>query len=82
MACLSCKEFIEFLDDYAGGGQDARVREAFERHIADCPPCADYLRDYLKTIGLVKSCCDARAAKEKAPEGLIRAILAARKEQA
>jgi anti-sigma factor RsiW len=82
MSCLSCKEFIEFLDDYASGAQDDAVRSEFERHIKDCPPCADYLREYQQTIGLVKSCCDAKNAKERAPEGLIRAILAARKKQA
>jgi anti-sigma factor RsiW len=81
MSCLRCKEFIEFLDDYTAGTQDPAVRAEFERHIADCPPCADYLREYRQTIGLVKSCCDAKNAKAMAPEGLIRAILAARRKQ-
>jgi anti-sigma factor RsiW len=81
MACLTCKEFIEFLDDYAAGAQEEAVRAEFERHMADCPACAEYLREYLETIRLAKCCCETRArdARERAPEGLVRAILAARK---
>lgn len=81
MACLTCKEFIDFLDDYAEGAQEGAVRAEFERHMAACPPCAEYLREYLETIRLAKTCCDPRArdAKANAPEPLIRAILAARK---
>jgi len=79
MACLTCKEFMEFLDDYASKTQDPEVRAEFDRHIRDCPPCGEYLREYLETIRLARSCSEAREVREKAPERLIEAILAARK---
>lgn len=47
-------------------------RETFERHIADCPPCGDYLDSYRMTIGL---CWESLAI----PEDPIRAILEAKK---
>ncbi len=78
MACLTCKQFMDFLDDYASNDQDPAVRAEFERHMKDCPPCADYLQEYLDTIKLARSCCAAKEAKSKAPEELIQAILAAR----
>lgn len=81
MACLTCQQFMEFLDDYAANAQDPAVRAEFERHMEDCPPCAEYLREYLDTIRLAKSCAAIKEARQNAPEGLVKAILAARKKQ-
>lgn len=82
MACLTCKQFMEFLDDYASNAQDEAVRAEFDRHMKDCPPCAEYLREYMDTIRLAKTCSEVREARESAPEGLISAILAARAKKA
>lgn len=79
MGCLTCKQFVDFLDDYAAGAQPEAVRAEFERHMRDCPPCADYLREYLDTIRLAKSCAELKEAGAKPPEELIQAILKARK---
>jgi len=82
MESLSCKHFVEFLDDYVAGGQPEEARKAFEDHINCCPPCLDFLNDYRKTIETSKKacCCGHKdVPRDKVPEGLINAILAARK---
>lgn len=82
MACLTCQQFMEFLDDYAANAQDPEVRAEFDRHMEECPPCAEYLREYIETIRLAKTCAELKEAREKAPDALVNAILAARKKQA
>lgn len=82
MEHLNCKQFVEFLDDYVAGGQPDEVRQAFEEHIGCCPPCLDFLKAYKDTIEASrKACCcgDKVIPKDKVPEGLVNAILAARK---
>ena len=81
MACLTCQQFMDFLDDYAANAQDEAVRAEFDRHMKDCPPCAEYLREYLDTIRMAKSCAVVKEARQNAPEALIKAILEARKKQ-
>jgi anti-sigma factor RsiW len=77
---LSCKEFIDFLDDYLGGDQPAEVRAEFERHLAICPYCVDYLRTYESTVRLAGALRspDNAGPPADAPEELIQAILASR----
>ena len=72
----TCQEIIDFLGDYVSGELPAAQREEFERHLAICPPCVDYLKTYEQTIRLGKCCCSD--VDEKPPEELIKAILAAR----
>lgn len=72
----TCKELLDFLDDYVSGHLSAPERLDFERHLAVCPPCVDYLRSYEQTIRLGKAACTG--AGEEPPEELIKAILAAR----
>lgn len=82
---MTCKELIEFLDDYYAGDQPAEVRAEFEKHLATCSECVDYLRTYENTVRLAQaaSLCDEPAATaDDAPEELIQAILAARSKQA
>lgn len=80
MSMLTCKEFIEFLDDYVAGAQESPVRTEFERHLAVCPDCVTYLRTYQHTIALARSTrLDPTVpAPADAPAELITAILAAR----
>ncbi len=79
---ITCKELIDFLDDYVDDAQPPAVRHEFERHLAVCPPCVAYLNTYRETIRLGRSLCaehaDAIPVPEDVPEDLIRAILAAR----
>ena len=73
---MTCRELMEFLIDYLEGGLTPAERAAFDEHLAECPPCVDYLGMYEATIRLSKGAF--AAPPEKPPEDLVRAILAAR----
>lgn len=76
---MDCRTFIEFLMDYLGAGLGAEARGTFEEHLAECPECVAYLRQYEQTVRLGKACCEPDAAvPAEVPEDLVRAILAAR----
>ena len=80
MSSLTCRELIEFLDDYVAGDVSPDRRAEFESHLAVCRACRDYLAEYRTSIALVRSLRETpatRAADAKVPEGLVRAILAA-----
>lgn len=79
-AVLTCREIIEFLDDYSAVAQPPELRAEFERHLGACPPCRDYLRTYRETIRLAGETAKRDSAL-RMPEGLVRAILAAREKQ-
>jgi anti-sigma factor RsiW len=78
---LSCKQFIDFLDDYLAGNQAEEVRAEFERHLAICPYCVDYLRTYQATVQLVghlrRDGDGQPQPPADAPKELIDAVLAA-----
>lgn len=81
MEHLNCKQFVDFLDDYVAGAQPDDVRKAFEDHIGCCKPCLDFLESYRSTIDASKKACccgHKEIPKDKVPQGLINAILAAR----
>lgn len=78
---MTCREFIEFLDDYVESKQAADVRAAFERHLEECPDCVEYLATYRATIEMAREACPGDPSSpvpEDAPEDLIRAILNSR----
>lgn len=72
----TCREILDFLDDYVSGQLSAGERAEFERHLTACPPCVDYVKSYEQTIRLGKYACTEPC--ETPPEDLIKAILAAR----
>lgn len=72
---LTCREFIEFIDDYLTGDLPVEVRAASDHHLSKCPYCEDYLKTFRTTLELVRS---ARGTDDPVPEELIRAILAGR----
>ena len=51
----------------------------FDRHLAVCPDCTNYLESYRKTMGLSVAAM-SELGKREIPEDLVRAILEARKE--
>lgn len=77
---ISCKEFVEFLNDYIDGELEAQRRAVFDRHLGICPDCTAYLDSYRKTMSLsVAALRESGPVPGKIPEGLLRAILAARR---
>lgn len=86
---LTCRQLIDFIADYREGRLEEGVRTVFESHLDECPPCKKYLDTYETTADLVrKACCEGDEESgggggerpPKAPEALIQAILAAKKE--
>lgn len=77
---MTCREFINFLEDFRSGQLPAAQRDEFERHLNACTCCGNYLDSYEQTIRLGrKSLCDPDGpVPQDAPEDLIRAILAAK----
>jgi anti-sigma factor RsiW len=56
----------------------ADQRAEFDRHMAACPSCVDYLKTYEKTVELTKTAADDPVPAE-VPESLVQAILAAQR---
>ena len=75
---LTCREFVEFLDDYLGGVLPEHVVAHFHEHLSACPSCVAYARTYQDTVRLAKGSVGDDAPVSGVPEELIRAILAAR----
>jgi len=64
-----------YLDGELPPGQ----RIEFDRHMAMCPSCVDYLKTYEKTVVLAKACAANDPVPAEVPESLVQAILEARK---
>lgn len=78
MNLLTCRQLIDFLDDYVEGTQPPDVRAAFEQHLSVCKACRDYLATYRDTIRLTRASGNDDAVTTGAPADLVRAILRAR----
>lgn len=78
MNYITCKELIDFINDYRDGALDPAARKKFDEHLGVCPPCRDYLRMYEDTIRLSKDALNDPKVP-KPPESLIKAILNARR---
>lgn len=76
---LTCREFVEFLDDYLGGLLPEHVVAHFHEHLSACPSCVAYARTYQDTVRLAKKALGDDAPVTGVPEELIQAILAARR---
>jgi anti-sigma factor RsiW len=50
---LSCQELVELVTDYLEGALDERDIRAFERHLAGCDGCTEYVEQLRVTIRLV-----------------------------
>ena len=78
---ITCQQLIDFIMSYLDNELPEDQRAEFDRHMAVCPSCVDYLKTYEKTILLAKGCADD-PVPEEVPESLILAILEARKKNA
>ncbi len=81
---ITCQQLIDFIAEYLSGELAPPARQDFERHLAVCGPCINYLRSYRETIRLGKAAFAEPGAPVPAdvPEDLIRAILAVTKKNA
>jgi anti-sigma factor RsiW len=52
MADLTCKELVELVTDYLEGALSRRDRKRFEKHIAGCGNCTEYVAQFKETIRL------------------------------
>jgi len=80
---VTCRELIEFLDDYVAETLPAGVRSQFELHMKLCGPCRRYLETYRRTIDLERRALANVKPEDcdEMPEELVHAIVAAMKSQ-
>jgi anti-sigma factor RsiW len=63
---------------YLDGDLPTDQRAEFDRHMAVCPSCVDYLKTYEKTVVLTKTAAQDPVPAD-VPESLVQAILAAQR---
>ncbi|MDH3212524.1 MAG: anti-sigma factor [Myxococcales bacterium] len=78
---MNCREFVDFLMDYLDDTLPGRQRAALAEHMDECPDCEVYLETYRETVRLGRRICrdPEGPVPEDVPEGLVEAILAARR---
>ena len=74
---MTCQQLVDFIMSYLDDELASGERAEFDRHLAACPPCINYLKTYEKTVLLTKATADDPVPAE-VPESLVQAILAAR----
>ena len=77
---MTCRQFADFMMEYLNGELGAAETAAFERHLARCPKCPEYFRQYKATVEAGRAAFPEPDANVPAdvPEDLIQAILASR----
>ena len=78
---MTCREFADFMMDYLSGELSSESRAEFHYHLSLCVNCRRYLASYQETIKLGKRAFeddDDANVPAQVPEGLVKAILAAR----
>lgn len=77
---VTCEEVITFLLGYLLGELSREKEMDFEKHLAVCPSCVNYIKTYKATVELGKQALGEEPAgspPELAPD-LVKAILLAR----
>ena len=78
---MTCRDFADFLLSYVDCELAPPARAEFDAHLAVCPDCVRYLRQYLDTIAAAPlAFADDDFAE--VPEALVHAILASRQADA
>jgi anti-sigma factor RsiW len=77
---LTCREVLDFLMDYIDGQLAMEQRHEFERHLAVCSSCLNYVNSYKATVTLGRTAMKdpGELVAGTVPEPLIRAIREAR----
>jgi anti-sigma factor RsiW len=81
---LTCKEFLQELNDYLDATVDVELRRRIEAHITECPNCFVILDTTKKTIQVYKG-VQPQALPEDVQSRLMKAVerkMAARKRSA
>lgn len=79
MQKLTCRELIDFLDDYVDDCLSPAERARFEHHLSRCEPCVRYLHGYRTTVRVaLAACAETGTDPHGVPDELIDAILASR----
>jgi anti-sigma factor RsiW len=73
---FTCKELIDFLDDYVAGELPSDRHTRFDRHLRFCPSCRAYLASYRETISTARLAAPPHPAIEDVPPELLTLILA------
>ena len=74
---ITCRELVEFLDQYISGEMPAARAVVFQEHLAGCPDCVNYVDSYRRTIRLGQMAPAKSDAPAAAPEDLVKAVLMA-----
>lgn len=76
---VTCRELVEFLDDYLAGALSPERVQAFNLHLSACPSCVAYMKTYDRARLLAQQALrDGAPVPSEVPEELVQAILAAR----
>jgi anti-sigma factor RsiW len=70
---MPCRELVEVISDYLDGALDARDRHRFDTHLAECPPCTEYVEQFRRTIA-VAGRVEPEALSPEIREDLLRAF--------
>jgi anti-sigma factor RsiW len=76
---LTCQEVIDYLSAYVAGELPPAEQAAMDRHIAVCPACVNFLESFRTTLAVTRS-PKLFSVAEPIPEGLVKAVLAAKKQ--
>ncbi len=47
---MPCQELVEAITDYLEGALSERDRRRFDAHLADCPLCTEYVKQFRAII--------------------------------
>lgn len=75
---MTCQQLIDFIMGYLENQLPEQERSEFDRHLAVCPSCVNYMKTYERTVVLAKACADDPVPGD-VPESLVRAILASQR---
>ena len=78
MSLLTCQEVLDYLTAYLEGNLPAGEHTRMDKHLAVCPECVAYLKNFRATIAVTKQVCEGDLAVAQIPEELVQVILAAR----
>ena len=73
---ITCRELITFLGDYLAGELPPAKNAEFERHVAVCDSCVQYIATYQETIRMAHAAMTAPELRiDDVPEDLVRVVL-------